>query len=257
MYWVGNTHKDLRAKTEPLGPVEYAAKRFGFRADALQRRVLESESARGILNCSRQWGKSTVTALKALYRVETRPESLVLIATPSSRQSGEFLHKVEKMLRRAGVTPKGDGYNEMSLQFPNGSRIVGLPGVEGTVRGFSEVSMMLIDEASRVEDSMYYALRPMLGVGKGDLWLMSTPFRKRGFFFEIWEHGEPEWFKLKASAEENPRVDAAFLAEELVELGEDLYRREYLCEFMDDAGAVFDRKLLENAFDRDVKQMEF
>ena len=39
--------------------------------------------------------------------------------------------------------------------LPNGSRIVGLPGTEATVRGFSAVSLLLIDEASRVVDEMY------------------------------------------------------------------------------------------------------
>jgi hypothetical protein len=59
---------------------------------------------------------------------------------------------------------KGDGDNEMSSQFPNGSRIVGLPGSEGTIRGFSAVSLLLVDEASRVPDELYLAVRPMLAV---------------------------------------------------------------------------------------------
>ena len=88
------------------------------------------------------------------------------------------------MVRKLGIRPRGDGDNEISLLFPNGSRIVGLPGTEGTVRGFSAVSLMLIDEASRVDDAMYKALRPMLAVGGGDLWLMSTPCGKRGFFYD-------------------------------------------------------------------------
>jgi hypothetical protein len=57
------------------------------------------------------------------------------------------------------------------------------------LRGFSAVSLLIIDEASRVEDSVYKALRPMLAVGNGDLWLLSTPFGKRGFFYENWAGG--------------------------------------------------------------------
>ena len=44
---------------------------------------------------------------------------------------------------------------------------MGLPGTEATVRGFSAVSLLLIDEAARVEDAMYKSLRPMLAVGDG------------------------------------------------------------------------------------------
>ena len=82
----------------------------------------------------------------------------------------------------AEIRPRGDGDNAISLLLPNRSRIVGLPGTEATVRGFSAVSMLLIDEASRVPDEMYNALRPMLAVGNGDFWLMSTPCGQRDSF---------------------------------------------------------------------------
>ena len=98
------------------------------------------------------------------------------MVSPSARQSGEFLRKAEGFVRRLGIRPKGDGDNEMSLVFPNGSRIVGLPGNEATVRGFSAVSLLLVDEAARVSDELYLAMRPMLAVSDGDVWLMSTPF---------------------------------------------------------------------------------
>jgi hypothetical protein len=235
--------------------VEFARNRLQFEADEGQRAVLESETARGILNCTRQWGKSTLAAVKAIHRAYSVPGSLVLVASPSSRQSGEFLHKASALMGIAGIRARGDGYNEMSLRFPNGSRIVGLPGVEGTVRGFSAVSLMVIDEASRVEDRMYQALRPMLAVGRGDLWLMSTPDQKRGFFYEVWEHGGDNWLRVKAPATECARISKEFLMEELAEQGEDGFRREYLCEFLDSGTAVFDRDLLEKAMDEDVKQL--
>ena len=235
--------------------VEFARKRLQFEPDGKQRTVLESTASRGILNCTRQWGKSTVTAVKAIHRAYSVPGSLVLVASPSSRQSGEFLNKAKGLLSRAGIRARGDGYNELSLKFQNESRIVGLPGVDGTARGFSAVSLLLIDEASRVDDRVYRALRPMLAVGAGDLWLMSTPDRKQGFFYEIWEHGGPGWMRVKAPATECARISEKFLAEELAEHGEDGFRREYLCEFVDSGAAVFDRDLLERAMDDEVRQL--
>ena len=105
------------------------------------------------------------------------------------------MRKAEVLAARMGVRPRGDGKNALSLLLPNGSRIVGLPGTEGTVRGFSSVSLMVIDEAARVPDDVYKALRPMLAVKNGDLWLLSTPAGKQGFFYENWEHGGAEWEK--------------------------------------------------------------
>jgi RNase P/RNase MRP subunit POP5 len=88
------------------------AKWFGFQPDEKQLAVLESKSSRGILNCSRQWGKSTVAAVKALHRAYSVPESLVLVASPSGRQSGEFIEKTTKIMRRAGLPIRGDGFND-------------------------------------------------------------------------------------------------------------------------------------------------
>jgi hypothetical protein len=68
-----------------------------------------------------------------------------------------------------------------------------LPGVEDTVRGFSAVSLMLIDEAAPVNDDLYKTVRPMLAVGDGDLWLMSTPNGQRGFFYNEWMDGGDRW----------------------------------------------------------------
>ena len=116
------------AVPDEVDAVEFARTRLGFDPDAPQCEVLLSGARRGILNCSRQWGKSTVAAAKAVHRAYSRGESLVLLATPSERQSGEFLRKASRMVMRLGITPRGDGDNAMSLLFPNGSRIVGLPG---------------------------------------------------------------------------------------------------------------------------------
>lgn len=149
--------------------------RLGITPDAKQEELLRSETRRGILNCSRQWGKSTVAAIRAVHRAYTRAESLVVVASASRRQSAELLHKCAAMLGKLGIAARGDGVNVPSAVLPNGSRIAGLPGRDDTTRGFSAVSLLLIDEAARVSDDMYKSLRPMLAMTDGDLWLMSTP----------------------------------------------------------------------------------
>ena len=226
----------------------FFAERLGIAAEERQLEVLRCEGKRVIVNCSRQWGKSTLAAGKALHRAVTRPGCLVLVASPTERQSAEFLRKVKALAGRCGERVRGDGDNRISLQLANGSRIVGLPGTEGTVRGFSAVSLLLIDEASRVTDEMYQALRPMLAVSDGDLWMMSTPMGKRGFFYETWAHGE-SWAKFATAATECPRISEAFLKEERRVQGDQWFRQEYLCEFVDNGMEVFGRELVEMALD--------
>ena len=227
-----------------------------FRPDAIQQRLLNSESPQVILNCCRQWGKSTVTAVKAVLQAMEEPESLTLVVSPSGRQSGEFVRKARLLVKKLGMGAKGDGENRLSIGFPNGSRIVGLPETEERTRGFSAVSLLVVDEASRVEESLYLALRPTLAVSGGRIWLMSTPNRQRGFFYETWVRGGPEWERVKVTAEECGRIAPAFLANERAQSSDEWYRREYCCEFADVEAGVFRREVIERAFRNDVKPLD-
>ena len=83
-------------------------------------------------------------------------------------------------------------------------------GERGDDPGFLAVSLLLVDEASRVPDELYMAVRPMLAASSGALWLMSTPCGKRGFFWEAWERGGPEWERIRAPGNECGRIDRAF-----------------------------------------------
>lgn len=85
------------------------------------------------------------------------PKSLVLVVSPTLRQSGELIRKIVGYMPALGIRKKGDGVNTLSVELPNGSRIVGLPGKEGTIRGFLGTSLLIINEASQVADSLYRA----------------------------------------------------------------------------------------------------
>ena len=230
---------------------------LGFEPDEAQARALSTGSNRGLLNCTRQWGKSTVTAAKAVHQAWTKKGSLTVVVSPSSRQSGEFVRKAAEFARKLGVRTKGDGDNEISLAFPNGARIVGLPGNEATTRGFSAVSLLVVDEAARVSDDLYRAIRPMLAVSGGGLWLMSTPFGKRGFFWDAWENGGAEWERIRVPATECGRIPREFLEQERAAMGDQWFRQEYLCEFLDTTSGVFDRDTVERAMADDFEPLRF
>ena len=196
-----------------------------------------------------------MTAALAVRRAVEEPNSLILVLSPSCRQSGEFLRKAEEFVSRLGIKVRSDGNNQRSIVFPNGSRIVGLPQNEAKVRGFSKVSLLLIDEASRVQDELYRAMRPTLAVGNGDLWLMSTPWGKRGFFYEAWANGGDEWTRVKAPATECERIRPEFLEGERISMGDRWFRQEYGCEFSDTDDSVFRTDDIHAAIDDDIAML--
>jgi len=240
-----------------LSPVDWIKQKLGITPDDRQAALLQAAGKRTILNCCRQWGKSTITAAKTVELAYRKPGSLVIVVAPGARQSHEFVLKAEAFLSRLKVKPKGDGQNPVSLAFPNGSRIVGLPAVESTIRGFSAVSLVVVDEASRVPDDVYHAIRPMLAVSDGALWLISTPLGKRGFFHDTGANGGPAWLRIQATGPECPRISPAFLDEERRSMGARYFGQEYLCEFTDTRSGVFDPDLIARAFRSDIQPLVF
>ena len=222
--------------------VEFA-RRLGFEPDQRQVELLRGGIKRGIVNCSRQWGKSTIAAVLAVHRAHTRPGSTIVVAGPTERQSAELVWKARDFLKTLGVRRRGDGSNRISLRLPNGSRIIGLPGNEPTLRGYS-ASLAIIDEAARVKDAVYKALRPTLAVSNGDLLLLSTPCGKRGFFYENWASGSKDWVRIAVPATECSRISKEFLEEEKRQMPEAWFRQEYLCEFVEDGQQMFERDLV-------------
>jgi hypothetical protein len=165
-----------------------------------------------LLLCSRQSGKSTLAAALALREVLLHPLSLVLLLSRSQRQSGELFKAKLKPLYNVLTRPVATVQESaLTLELANGSRIISLPGDEETIRCYSGVRLLVIDEAARVPDALYYSVRPMLAVSRGQLVCLSTPFGKRGWFYDEW-HGSQTWERVKITATHCPRIDPGFLA---------------------------------------------
>lgn len=214
------------------------ARLVGLEPDEWQREVLLSEHPRLLLNCSRQSGKSTVAAVVALYKALRDRGALILVLAPSERQAKETFAKLTGFYRRLGHPVPSESYRKMGLELMNGSRVEALPGTEKTVRGFSAVDLLVLDEAARVDDALYHGIRPMLAVSGGRLIMMSTPWGKRGVFHREWVEGVG-WERYEIPASECPRIPATFLKEERRALGRWLYSQEYECIFGENIDAVF------------------
>lgn len=220
-----------------LDPVIFG-RRVGLELDPWQRDVVRSARPRLLLNCSRQSGKSTTTALLALHTALYRPEVNILLLSPSLRQSSELFRRVTALLDKLEPRPALLEENKLSLQAANRSRIVSLPASESTVRGFT-ADLIIEDEAARVPDDLYRAIRPMLATRNGRIILMSTPFGKRGHFHAEWTAGGETWGRVLIPATQCPRITPAFLAEERRSMGDLWFRSEYLCEFAETVDSVF------------------
>lgn len=238
---------DLKCALDRVAFVE----ELGIIPDRWQENLLRSGLKRVLLNCSRQSGKSTMAGVIALHRALYHPGSLVLILAPSERQAKELFSKVAEHFRALGHTIQTDSHRKLGMLLANGSRIEALPGSEKTIRGFSGADLLILDEAARVDDGLYHAIRPMLAVSGGALMMLSTPYGKRGVFYEAWV-GSEDWDRYEVPAVDIPRISEDFLDEERRSLPPFVYRQEYECSFEETEDQVFSADLIDSAVTPDV-----
>ncbi len=229
------------------------ARAAGLTADPWQAALLRSRARQMLLLCSRQAGKSRTSGWLAVDEAVHRPPALVLLLAPALRQSQELFRKVKESLRSLGTSAAPIAQESaLSLELANGSRILSLPGTEATVRGYSNVALLVVDEAARVPDPLYQAIRPMLAVSGGRIVLLSTPFGKRGFFHHEYTAGGSDWQRVTVTAYDVPRIDRAWLQAERDRIGDWWFRQEHLCEFVETDDQVFGYDQIMRAVTPDV-----
>lgn len=219
---------------------------YDIEPDEWQKDLLQSFPDRMLLLCSRQSGKSTVCAVMALHEVIFWPNSLVLIISNAFRQAEETFRKVKAGMKFVSDVCSVVHETQTMLELSNGGRIVSLPGKQESVRSFSNVALLIIDEAAQVNDDLYRAVRPMLAVSNGRLVALTTPYGMRGWFYEAWQ-SDYDWYKVKITAEDCPRISKEFLEEEKQALGEWWLKQEYYCEFVDAEDQLFSHGLIVDA----------
>lgn len=229
---------------------------FDTIADPWQKDVLALGPSKTLLLCSRQSGKSTVSAAMALHKATFFPNTLVLVISNTFRQAEETFRKIKKglpfVLKGRGIVYE----TQTMMELSNGSRIVALPAKQESIRSFSSVGLLIIDEAAQVSDEVYKSIRPMLAVSQGDIIALTTPFGKRGWFYDAWENGNG-WYKVKITAEDCPRITKEFLEEELIEIGEWWVKQEYYCEFVDTEEQFFTHLDVMSCLDDDLNALKY
>jgi len=238
-----------------MDPAAFAREALGWEPDGMQERILQSRTRRGIVCCSRQSGKTSTMAVLLTHKVYFGgPHTTAVVVGPGNVQCGEMVRKAEEHLEMLGVRWKRDRYNPVSVELPDGARILGLPD-GGTLRGIGNVDPLVMDEAGHLDEAVWVKTEPMRAVTNGVLWLVSTPNGRMGRFWETWQYGGPEWERHKATAYECPRISAEFLAEQRETLGERRFAQEYLCEFVDGDASVFREEDITASLKRELEPL--
>lgn len=227
-----------------------------WQAEYLRRPFIPND--RELLLCCRGAGKTRATAARSLWRMLTRPGHRTLFFAPTQRQTDEmmaylydFWHALGRPLAGRKRAPTEAA---RSLKLVNGSRALALTDNQKGVRGF-HVQEIVLDEAAQISDTLFYSVRAMVLRSRGGLVVPSTPYGKRGWFFEEWADEERRWQRMSINAGQCGRYSDEQLAEERKSMGERWFKQEFECSFEDTVNAVFSSEDIMAALASDVTPM--
>lgn len=267
-----------KIKTDELAcalSIPYYLRRLGFAPFAWQEAVAQSPAKRKLLLCSRQAGKSTIVSAIPCHRAKYFPGSLSIVIAPSEKQAGEDMVKIKGFIGHDPTYPKLKRNATDSIELVTGSRIFVVAATDSAARGYSRPRVVLLDEASRIDDQVYKSgVVPMLNNSpSSELIMLSTPYGRMGFFYETWlaenryekyfvktpwvpdlsgrtpvlvpapeseEEFAARWAEKDVKACYSPNhMDWTYQQGNLDDVGEKQYRQEFCCEFVEQDGQVF------------------
>ena len=148
------------------------------------------------------------------------------------------------------------------IEFENGSRIYFRTASNpNSLRG-EGLSGLVMDEAAQIDSKAWdYVLKPSLVDHKGWALFIGTPMGRQSWFNELYLHGMSEdtewsdWESFNSPSSENPYLDKNELERTKKQMPDDVFRQEFMAEFLEDAGRVF--RNLKESVKGDYEKYEF
>jgi len=247
----------------PDDPVKFCQEWFKFTPTPYQMSLLRDNKKRIVVRFSRQAGKTTTLALRAIWYALKHPKTLTLIVAPSLRQSmiladrlQDFLMSIPKDSRRAII----DKLQRTVIRFKNGSRIVALPNSPQLLRGYT-AHQVICDEAAFFRDDelvFYNVLMPMLSTTDGILIVSSTPWSTDSVFYRMCMN--PEYSQHVATWEDVEKaglVKRDFIEEMRQSIPAERFQREFESKFVEDIDAWLTQSLITSCIDANLQPYEF
>lgn len=197
------------------------------------------------IKAKRQVGKSFLAENELLRFAINYPGSVNCIVEPTLGQSRKvFKELVQAVIDSDILRRKNETLLE--LEFNNGSSILFRSGEQmDSLRGFSVSGLLVLDEAAYLKDEVFEIIKPTTDVWNAPILIISTPRFREGFFYECFKKGfDSNFSKYYQSFDWALEDTSMLLSEDKLEMyrlttSKNKFRTEYLGEFADDDGCLF------------------
>lgn len=202
----------------------------------------------GVAALSRRTGKTFIANVIGQL-VALIPDCSILVVAPNyalTQISWELQHK---LLRQFSIEVVKDNAKDKVIELINGSTIrLGSSNQINSVVGRS-YDLIIFDEAaltSAGEDAFNVALLPTLDKMNSKALFISTPRGKKNWFAKFYDRGfsaeHPEWFSVKATWRDNPRLTAEVVNTARRDMSEQEFLQEFEADFSVFEGQIWELK---------------
>ena len=236
-------------------PSEWAKAALNFQPAGKQAEVLDTDAKYLILCCNRQWGKTTTIAIKALHHALNTPDQTIVILSRTKHQAAILINRASVFTNRLNIRLRRVMGFPFSIQLPNGSNIIAVAHSGDTSVG-NTANILIVDEAALVQDAVYWSVAASVSRTHGKIWIMSTPRRQAGFFYNIWHDENRKWHRIFSDINDCPEIDPDYL--EMQKAADPIrYRQDFLCEFIQPADRLTDAETVRRMLRSDIDQWYF
>lgn len=141
------------------------------------------------------------------------------------------------------------------LILKNGTEIEALPSNSEAIRGDTQIKAIFLDEAAHynlIDDSVVMdAIGPIVDTNKSDLFMISTPNGKRGFFYEI-DINDNDYLKMKYRLEDAGWLYSQDDIKQMLSRKDIDVEQEYLNQYTSTRQAVFGSSFNQEYFEAET-----
>lgn len=218
----------------------------GFTPHSKQREmisgILSSSSKYHIACVGRQFGKSLMGINLALYWAINNNNSKILWVSPVYSQATKVQKEIIQAIGGTDIV-KSANYSSNEIQLKNGSVILFRSAERyDNIRGLT-CDYGIIDEAAFCKDEAWTeAIKPVFLVKGKKVLFISTP-KGSNWFKNLFQLGRSpdhkNYISYTGSSYDTPYIEQEEIEDAKRTLPENVFRQEYLAEFIDSGGEVF------------------
>jgi hypothetical protein len=202
--------------------------------------VLNTEAKYHVVSLGRQSGKSLMAMNLVLYWLINHRPCKILWVSPVYSQANKVQHELDEAIRNSKIIDTCN-YSDNYIKLKTGSEIYFRSAERyDNIRGYT-FDYCIVDEAAYIkEEAWTTAIKPTLAVRGKKILFLSTP-KGKNWFYNLYQlsNVNSNYQAYNGPTSTNPFVKQTEINEARQTLPPNIFKTEYLAEFVDDGGEVF------------------